>query len=217
MNKISLILCLLVLLFPSIYKSETTYQYKCADELKIDTCYLETEVTNGDNTSVTYYLKGCSKKKKCESVETTNGEDLYQCVKVKEFRKDGDSCEVNEECQSGNCSSGKCAYIANGKSCSWSQLCQKNSRCKESEVEEEEGVCVTLKAKGDECTSNSHCGFGLLCNTAVTPHICTEMFSLENGKLSDKNFLCASGSQYNGKCATIKAVIHTDYPIYKNL
>ena len=116
MDRTSLILSLLVLLFPSIYKSATTYQYKCADDLKIDTCYLETEVTNGDNTAVTYYFKGCSKKKKCQAIETSNGEDLYQCVKVKEFRKDGDSCKVNEECQSGNCSSGKCSYIASNTS-----------------------------------------------------------------------------------------------------
>ena len=204
MNKISLILSLLVLLFPSIYKSATTYQYKCADELKIDTCYLRTKNESGENTAVTYYLKGCSKNKKCQAIETSNGEDLNQCVKVKEFREDGDSCEVNEECQSGNCLSGKCAYIADGQKCENSYSCQRNYRCNDNERVEAESVCVTLKASGAECENNYQCGFGLLCNTAVTPHMCTEMFSVENGKESDKDFLCKSGRQYHWKCATTK-------------
>ena len=70
MDRTSLILSLLVLLFPSIYISATTYQYKCADELKIDTCYLEAEVTNGEDTEITYYGKRCSKNKKLPRCST---------------------------------------------------------------------------------------------------------------------------------------------------
>ena len=87
--------------------------------------------------------------------------------------------------------------------CDYNQLCNKNSRCKENN---ENNVCVALSNKNELCDSSDDCAFGLLCNSAVTPHMCTEMFSLEDGKESDEDFLCASGRQYDGKCATTKMV-----------
>ena len=36
----------------------------------------------------------------------------------------------------------------------------------------------------------------------MTPHMCTEMFSLENGKDSSEDYLCVSGRQFESKCAS---------------
>lgn len=208
MNYKSIILFFLVFLFPSIYISQDTYQYKCADDLKIDTCYLESEVESQDKTEYTYYLKGCSKKKKCVRVPTINGEELYQCVKVKEYREDGDSCKVNEECQSGVCSNEKCTYIAVGQECEETRSCNKNSRCKRDE-DDNKRKCTALISEGEKCESTDDCAFGLLCNTAVTPSNCTKMFSLEDGKDSSEDFLCKNGKQHNEKCVTTKTVNST--------
>ena len=200
MNKLSLFLCLLVC--PSIYKLETTYAFKCADELKIDTCYLEAEVKNGEDTVVTCYMKACPKNKKCTLVESTNGEDYCHCVKVKEYIKDGDSCLFNKECQSGNCVNKKCAYIEDGEKCSSARSCNKKSSCNYFNGFR----CTPLSNKNEQCNSSNDCGFGLLCNKEINSSICTEMFSLEDGKESSEDFLCASGRRYNGKCATTKTV-----------
>lgn len=207
MNYKSIILFFLVFLFPSIYISKDNVQYKCADDLKIDTCYLSSEVESQDKTEYTYYLKGCSKKKKCVEVPTINSKGLYQCAKVKEYREDGDSCKVNEECQSGLCSNEKCTYIADGQECEDSRSCNKNSRCKWNS--DDKGECTALISEGKECESTDDCAFGLLCNTAVTPSNCTKMFSLEDGKDSSEDFLCKNGRQYNNKCVTTKTVNST--------
>ena len=129
MFKISLILLFSILIFPSIYRSISTitYKYKCVNDIKLDTCYLRTEVENGENTEVTYYVKGCPKNNNCTSIRTDGGQVLYECMKVKEYRKEGDSCVFNEECQSNNCVNKKCAYIADGLKCEHNQLCQKGS------------------------------------------------------------------------------------------
>lgn len=193
MNKISLILLFSILVYPST----CIRKYKCADKLKINTCYLSMETG--------IYVKGCAKNEKCTNVELNDDSHLNQCVKVKEFRKNGDSCVVNEECQSSYCANGKCAYIPDGKNCEYSRSCNKNSRCKRN-YEQDIETCKALSNKNEQCDSSYDCAFGLLCNKAMIPSQCVEMFSLENGKPSDKNFLCASGSQYNGKCATIKVV-----------
>ena len=209
MNKISLILFFPILIFPSIYISTTTYKYKCADDLKLDTCYLRTEVEKGENTEVTYYVKGCSNNKKCINIRIDNSGYLNQCVKVKKYKKQGDSCVLNEECQSGYCSNGKCSYIEDGKQCEYNQLCKTNSTCKWNGLEGNKGVCVALSSKDNECTSSNDCPFGLLCNKAVFPSVCTEMFSLDIGKDSSEDFLCESGKQYIGKCATTKTINST--------
>ena len=202
MDRTSLILSLLVLLFPSIYISATTYQYKCADELKIDTCYLETKVTNGEDTEITYYGKRCSKNKKCNRVVTDNEDSFYQCTKINKLKEIGDSCNINEECHSNYCSNNKCAYLSDGQNCSSNQLCQKNSICKYND--NLKPICTRLSSKDSECNNSDECEFGLLCNKALIPSKCTEMFSLENGIDSSEDFLCKSGRKYDNKCASSK-------------
>lgn len=118
MNKISLILLFSILVYPSTCMRK----YKCADKLKINTCYLRMETGT--------YVKGCAKNEKCTNVDLNDGSYLNQCVKVKEFRENGDSCVVNEECQSSYCANGKCAYIPDGKKCEYSRSCNKNQDAK---------------------------------------------------------------------------------------
>ncbi len=76
--------------------------YKCADELKLDTCYLE----SGSDT----YVKACGKGKTCEQTEG----GAYACVKRKNLLEEGDKCIVDEECQSGVCKDKKCTVLKDG-------------------------------------------------------------------------------------------------------
>ena len=85
---------LILLLCLVSYSLCTTY--KCADDLKLDTCYL--------STSTDEYVKACATGKTCE--ETEGG--AYACVKRKTLLEEGDKCIVDEECQSDLCKDKKC-------------------------------------------------------------------------------------------------------------
>ena len=199
MNYNNIILFLSVLLFPSIYFAKEIYI--CADELEIDTCLVEAREEN-DNI---YYVKGCSKGKKCREVEIGDDRTINKCMKDNELREEGDSCLVDEECQSDNCVNKTCTHVKDGDDCLGSKSCNKNSRCKWTNEEEEKGdICVALVGQGSNCKNDDDCKFGLLCNRISDSGICTELFSLADGKESSEDFLCASGRRYKGKCATTK-------------
>ena len=77
--------------------------YKCADEIKLDTCYAEYFEETETELIYTYFVKECSQNKKCTEV---NG--FRQCLKVKDKREVDESCEHNVDCITELCSDGKC-------------------------------------------------------------------------------------------------------------
>ena len=188
----SLSIILLIIAFSSI---SSKYVYKCASELKIDTCSLESILETETETTVTHYVDGCGKGKACLDLSSP----VYsQCIKVKFFSLEGDECTVPSECLSGNCNQGKCVYTEDGGECTSDKQCKVGSYCNTSE-----GKCAKYLAKDADCSASGvECRPGLTCANSK----CVINYSLDNGEVSEEDTGCKSGESYDGKCGVVKSV-----------
>ena len=202
MKSIKSIIFLCLLSF--ILSNEFT-EYKCASNIKLDTCYFWIEKEDGKKV---YYVDGCGKGKICTKVEK-----IYQCVKPKTPLEEGDKCELAEECQSGLCSSNKCIVKKEGEACTENSNCGEGLYCRK---KDDAGTCQKFLKEGDECVSDDYdylkCQTGFSCslNRDNTKKVCTKKYSLDDGaKVDGYSSLCKSGSIYykneQGYCATIKS------------
>lgn len=192
---------LIILLSISFIASKYTSVYKCASDLKMNTCYMEEYEEEGDNVIETTYVEACPKGKIC--IEKTGSGDLplptSQCVKVKYLLFEGEKCESKSECFSGKCNQNRCEAVKEGEKCSKDNECKLGYYCK---GEEPNQVCAKYAAKGEECDDDSQCRPGLVCSK----NKCTQMFSVKNGAESDRDSACESGSVFNEKCGEIQKV-----------
>lgn len=205
---------IILLCFLSFILSDEFYEqdeYKCASNIKLDTCFLS--ITKEDGTTVGY-VDGCAKGKICQPIGS-----VYQCVKPKTLLEEGDKCEFNEECQSRICSSNKCVVKKEGEACKFnSNDCGKNLFCR-TKIGESEGTCQKLLKEGEECSSSEFiyllCQSGFRCykTGTNTKELCTKKYSLEDGTLSPTDSLCKSGksvrknlNDWDYYCATIKNI-----------
>ena len=169
-------------------------EYKCASNIKFDTCFFSIEKEDGKTVA---YVDGCGKGKICTDV----GEgEVYQCVKPKTLLEEGDKCELAEECQSGLCSSNKCIVKKEGEACTEYNNCGKGLYCRK---KDDAGTCQKFLKEGDECESADYddleCQTGFSCslNRDNTKKVCTKKYSLDDGaKVDDHSSLCKSGSIY---------------------
>lgn len=175
----------MVIFLNCIFLSES--KIKCADELKLKTCYISGE-EEGVNTK---YVKACKKGKKCV---TENG--IGNCIKIKEQIKEGKKCKSSIECLSGYCKDEKCAVKGDGEACDMSQNCGDSSYCK---FTNDTGVCAPLSAVSESCRDDIDCQVGLVCN--YNSNKCIEMFSIKNGENSNGPYYCESGL-YNDNAGT---------------
>ena len=190
----SLSIILLIIAFSSI-SSKTETVYKCASELKIDTCSLDYTVKTETETTVTHYVDGCGKGKTCQYQSSPA---YAQCVKVKYLSLEGDKCTVPSECLSGNCNQGKCAYTEDGGECTSDKQCKVGSYCNTSEDK-----CAKYLAKDADCSASGvKCRPGLTCANSK----CVINYSLDNGEVSEEDTGCKSGESYDGKCGVVKSV-----------
>ena len=190
MKNLNLFLISLIIL--TFCKSKVIY--KCADEIKLDTCFAKYEEETGTETIYTYFVKECSQNKKCIEV---NG--FRQCLKVKDKREVDESCEHNVDCITELCSDGKCK--GNTK-CSRDEDCGKNEYCSDTN-------CVAMIKIGNECnryyeSETSDCEFGAMCGKTGEDNTskCTKMYSLEDGVKSTNKYLCKNGQTNGGKCVS---------------
>ena len=201
MKSIKSIIFLCLLSF--ILSNEFT-EYKCASNIKLDTCYFWIEKEDGNTVA---YVDGCGKGKICTKVGK-----IYQCVKPKTPLEEGDKCELAEECQSGLCSSNKCIVKKEGEACTENSNCGEGLYCR---TKDDAGTCQKFLKEGDECVSDDYdyleCQTGFFCNLNRdnTKKVCTKKYSLDDGtKVDYHSSLCKSGSIYNKDgqyyCATIK-------------
>ena len=201
MKSIKSIIFLCLLSF--ILSNEFT-EYKCASNIKLDTCYFWIEKEDGNTVA---YVDGCGKGKICTKVGK-----IYQCVKPKTPLEEGDKCELAEECQSGLCSSNKCIVKKEGEACTEYRNCGEGLYCR---TKDDAGTCQKFLKEGDECVSDDYdyleCQTGFFCNLNRdnTKKVCTKKYSLDDGtKVDYHSSLCKSGSIYNKDgqyyCATIK-------------
>ena len=177
--------------------------YKCASDLKLDTCYLKQESGTEDDSFTTYYVDGCPKGKSCEGSIYPYA---YQCVKRKSLLKEGKKCITASECLSNKCENEKCTTVAEGSKCTSgsgaSEWCTLGSYC---DGFGEDAVCKAYAAKDASC-SDAKCRPGLVCSNDK----CVVQYSLENGAETNNYDACKSGhSYYTGtgnekKCGVVK-------------
>ena len=186
-------------------------EYKCASNIKFDTCFFSIEKEDGKTVA---YVDGCGKGKICSYGNRCKKDgkictELFQCVKSKTLLEEGDKCELAEECQSGLCSSNKCIVKKEGEACTEYNNCGKGLYCRK---KDDAGTCQKFLKEGDECKSDDfECQTGFSCslNRDNTKKVCTKKYSLDDGTKVDYSSLCKSGSIYNKDgqdyCATIKS------------
>lgn len=192
---------ILLLAINSILAADTV-AYKCASELKLDTCYLE-DVTKGtDSKTITYYVDACGKGKRCE--QKTDSYVTSQCAKVKYLLLEGDKCAVPSECYSGKCDGEKCAVISDGGKCSKTKECALGSYCAGSG---DDKTCKKYLAKDADCSQDSNgCRPGLECVNDK----CIPSFSLANGEKANNYNGCKSKNIFRNnnepQCGEVKSV-----------
>ena len=158
--------------------------YKCADELKLDTCKL--------STSTYTYVKACGKGKTCEHTEG----GAYACVKRKNLLEEGDKCIVDEECQSGVCKDKKCTVLKDGDTCKQyhNENCGNGSYCKQPKDSAGSYTCAKYLAPGADCNTAedpyARCPIGYQCIKAgdSTKKTCVQYYSLADGTAIDGDY-----------------------------
>ena len=166
--------------------------YKCGEDLELDTCYI---VEKPDKSTTNYYLKACPKGKYCE---TELDYSYNTCVKRKSYLDIGDKCAIKSECITGQCSDKKCIGTAEGGACDSDKECDKGLYC-------ESNKCAKYVDEGGQCSGTSSykpCKAGYVCANSV----CTQQFSIANGAASDNSLACKSNFVYDGKCAQVASV-----------
>lgn len=163
--------------------------YKCADNLKLDTCFLKLSGDQGN----TYYVSACGKGKDCVQV----GES-FKCVKRAYLLEEGDKCEVDSECKTLHCTSNKCSYVSDNGDCKVSNECGLNSSCRS-------GKCLAMIEEGGACTgadADAQCKTGLVCGstTAGGSNTCIKKFSVADGSYASTSSLCKSSEIKGDKC-----------------
>ena len=172
---------------------------KCADDLKLKACYLESTDSSGVKST---YVKSCPKGKFCrkpdlkiaDSIDNKGSQlqKISMCVKPLKLGDEGDKCEVDEECKWGNCTDNKCKAVADGATCKQDRECSGISYCKySSSSKDQSGVCTALVKIGGECTDDEQCEWGSLCSQ----NKCVEKYSLADGELADTNEVCQGGER----------------------
>ena len=188
-------------------------EYKCASNIKLDTCFFRIKKEDGKTLA---YVDGCGKGKICSYVDRCEKREICrevcQCVKPKTLLEEGDKCELAEECQSGLCSSNKCIVKKEGEACTENSNCGEGLYCRK---KDDAGTCQKFLKEGDVCESDDYdyleCQTGFSCslNRDNTKKVCTKKYSLDDGAKVDDSFVCKSGSKYNkdgqNYCATIKS------------
>ena len=168
---------------------EKNILFKCADNLKLDTCFVKVP-QNGDNLEINY-VTDCGKGKECVEV----GES-YKCVKRANLLEEGDKCKIDQECKTGKCKGEKCSYLADNEECDGDENCGLNSSCVDVD-----GVskCIAMIAEGQSCGVDvkGKCKAGLACGTVgdETSSTCQRRYSVADDTKVSNVSLCKGGKR----------------------
>ena len=164
-------------------------RYRCSDDLKISTCYTETE----EYGRTVAYINSCGIGGVCKQIKRNH---MLQCITPKNERRDENkSCKVNDECKSLHCVNEKCKYKTKDEEVEESDECAPGLRFDKSK-------CVEMLKEGEECESSNECAVGLVCNEADSTSTCVTAFSLENGSTAKNPMACKTGQLYKTSSAS---------------
>ena len=203
------LITLLLISFTAILSKETKNIYKCASDLKVDTCYFKDYQSTESLDTYTYYVNACPKGKYCIELSDKGNEDgilVNQCMKKKHYLDEGDKCAIGSECKSGVCTDNKCVTYEEGHTCSSSKECKTGLYCK---TNDKANACTKYLKKGDSCKEGT-CRPGLECSHGQ----CINMHSMNNGEKSDNWWACKSGEHFLNKgerqCGEVTSVGECD-------
>lgn len=171
----------------TVVSSSDEVLYKCADNLKLDTCLLKVP-QNGDNPEINY-VTDCGKGKIC-----ANAGESYKCVKRANLLEEGDKCKIDQECKTGKCKGEKCSYLADNEECDGNENCGLNSSC----VTVDGGKkCIAMIGEGESCDGDvkGECKAGLVCGKVgdETASTCKKRYSVADGTMASHVRLCKGG------------------------
>lgn len=143
-------------------------------------------------------FKKCGKGQKCSD---------HKCVDDTKYKKNGQSCNFNNDCISGYCDDGKCGGLKEGDICEDTEgrTCGTGLSC--SEVGTSNGNTVykcakTVNTVGGAITEGkTECGKGLI---ADAQNKCQKWGSIEDKKPTTNSLLCKSGLSHDGICDSIE-------------
>ena len=218
------LITLLLISFTAILSKETKNIYKCASDLKVDTCYFKDYQSTESLDTYTYYVNACPKGKYCIELSDKGNEDgilVNQCMKKKHYLDEGDKCAIGSECKSGVCTDNKCVTYEEGHTCSSSKECKTGLYCK---TNDKANACTKYLKKGDSCKEGK-CRPGLECANEK----CMPIFSLKDGEKTDNAGVCISGETFLnngeeqcgevtslGECKNDKATVTIKFDTDKN-
>lgn len=140
--------------------------------------------------AITHKTYGCGKDQiRSQPIDIGKADSL--CVPNTNVKKDGEDATSASECKSNIVVDKKCARLEETKPCTADINCQSGLFCS-----------TTCQKRTDKCPSNRNeeCSGSKVCNAGA----CVDSFSLELGTAATSHVLCASGFQYEGKCAEVK-------------
>lgn len=186
---------LFFLLFCVIQNSSYIFKAKCPDEkTKTNACFFKNTVGEGANTKTEYLIfKKCGNGEKCDYEGKgicIDGEGLKK-------RKNGKSCNYNQDCLSGYCNSNKCGGLKKGDVCKSNEVrpekpCDSGLVCKDdsSPGTKNEIRCIEPILTAGTKPEHTQCGDGLL----VDPEgKCQKFGTIEDGEKTSNALLCKSG------------------------
>ena len=196
-SKNCLLLVATLSLLTAVSSVDENILFKCADNLKLDTCFVKVP-QNGDNLEIDY-VTDCGKGKECVEV----GES-YKCVKRAYLLEEGDKCKIDQECKTGKCKGEKCSYLADNEECDGDENCGLNSSCVDVD-----GVskCIAMIAEGQSCGEDikGECKAGLACGTVgdETTSTCQRRYSVADDTKVSYYRLCKGGKSVDGICKSL--------------
>ena len=174
----------------SDFRNYGIFKVKCPDDkTKTNACSMgHTEGTVSSSHTQFLVFDKCGKSKKC-----TSG----VCVPKLKIRKIGQSCNYNEDCETGYCSSNECKTLSEGQDCSiLRKACENGMYCNS-------GVCKKYLKEG-ETDNVIRCGSYLAKNAEGK---CVKYGTLDDGVTPSYGgaFACKSGLiNESGACDSIE-------------
>ena len=182
------------------------FKAKCPDDkTKTNACFFTNTIISGSSSKTEYLIfKKCGKGEKCDY----EGRGICRDDDRKKKKKNGKSCNYDDDCLCRKCVSNKCTVKKEGEICfssSGRYSCEAGLTCYYSGSGD--GKCVKLiLTDGTKC-ENSYCGQGLIFGPEQK---CRKYGTIEDGAETTDELLCKSGlsNQKDGK--TICDRIETD-------
>jgi len=166
------------------------FRAKCPDDKsKAKYCAFDHQAGTEESPKTEFLIfKKCGKNEKCENGKCEEENDL-------KLRKNGKSCNYDEDCLRGSCISNKCSAKTEGQVCGSRTLgeeeaCEYGLICHEYSDDSDDYKCVKPVLTAGTKPEHTECGF-LLAQDADEK--CQKYGTIEDGKKTGDSLLCKSG------------------------